>query len=132
MFAWDLHGPFYGPIKPKKAVKKRALGQTRLQTPLSKGLGFPIVSYEVVLSRVVVLLCSGCPFTVCRTITLIIINSFYRHPLWPFAHILQKVLEFKPSVTNGDSSTTVVGVCVVVAIHATIFKFKPRFIRPRL
>jgi hypothetical protein len=68
------------------------------------------------------------PTAIVVRIAQIVIHSFNGHPFRGMTHILKEVLKNTPCSTNGNATATVIVVCFIVWISATLNHIRPNTI----
>ncbi len=100
---------------------------TRSFRPFSYSESFFSESEQSVSSSVSALFFGKTPLTVTWVVTLIVINSFYRHSGFRFrSHVLKKRLKgILPSLANGNTSFSIRGIAVALGIITALFHSLP-------
>ena len=80
------------------------------------------------------LLFSGSPSTICRRVWALIVNAIQCHAIRALAHIRKEILKRHPTLTNGDSATTITRVSMISFVKTAPSHRCPNsmFIRPAL
>lgn len=78
------------------------------------------------LATIIDLLCPCCPSAISRFVIAVIINAINRKPFGPNSHINKKVSEIRPSLTNCNPASAVIGVAWIERIKASLENAFPR------
>ena len=72
------------------------------------------------------------PATISGFIVTIIVKSFNPRSFWSLTHVIQEINKVKPSLTNSDSSASIILVRWIIGVEASLFHRLPRAIRGTL
>jgi len=97
------------PIIFKDSHPKSCSFDAKFFRPVRKAQRFSVICYKNVVSFVSGLFWFGCPFTIFRRISFVIVNSFNRiFRRWSNPHVVEKIYKrVSPSATNGNPSSTI-------------------------
>ncbi len=98
---------------------------TNLISPFHSGLSFSVKFYKMVVSSIALLLRSCRPSAIFRTIIPIWVNSIYTHVWLWMPHVFKKISKTAPSFAYFNSATTIILVCLIFGIIASLSNSKP-------
>lgn len=101
-------------------IKNGCFYNSRIFSPLRKCFCLPIEFYPMVIAAVVVLFLACSPSAVFRRIAKGVINSVKRFSMWRLSHICKEIFKFIPALTNCYPSTTVIWICSMLRIIASL------------
>lgn len=111
------------------SITERSARQVISLCPLSDHKGFVIESDPMISSGIGHLLLSSSPFTICRLVAAVGIDALNRICRVGDAHISKKVLKtFKPSITNFNTSPTVIREKSIIRVITSLFYTKPSIV----
>jgi len=110
---WFSQSALWRPSVAVYPLAYRFLRESQLLTPLSHGFRFTVERDKSIVAAIVVLLLVGCPSAVIRNITQIVVDSFQRHICRPLAHVGKEIRKSQPRIADGNSATSVTGICSV-------------------
>ena len=96
--------------------------------PLSKSFSNSINCYLAIVSFVVRLFVTGCPFAIARFVVTVVVDPFNRRAMRrALPHVVIKVSKrLNPSVADNDTSRAVIFIKFVVAVIAPVSHLRPR------
>lgn len=112
------------------ATESRCVVDAKAGAPILKAHGFPVMSEVDGVAPVSYLFSPARPLAVLLGVAKIVVDALKRKSLWHVAHVRIENIERLPGLAVAYAALTIVGVCRVCWIGATLFHGLPGLICP--